>query len=99
MTRKPELKPGAAARSELTERRLAELEARVRSMQGRQATPGTSATSTVINQAAHGLTVNNVVRHNGTAWVKSQADTTANAVVGGIVIAMYLPIFKLAGAI
>ncbi len=41
-----------------------------------------------VSQASHGLSVNNVIRHNGTIWIKSQADTAANAVVGGIVIAV-----------
>ena len=36
-------------------------------------------------QVAHGLAVGDVIRPNGTAWVKAQADVAANADVGGIV--------------
>jgi hypothetical protein len=50
--------------------------------------PPPEKTSNVIRQATHGLSVGNVIRHNGTIWTKSQADTAANAVVGGIVIAV-----------
>ncbi len=46
------------------------------------------ATLRYVAQTGHGLAVKNPVRHNGTAWVKSQADTAANAVVGGLVVAV-----------
>jgi hypothetical protein len=41
-----------------------------------------------IAQAAHGLAVGNVVRHNGTSYVKAQANSAANAEVVGIVAAV-----------
>ena len=47
---------------------------------------GVPDTISRFRQAAHGLAVGNVVRHDGTEWVKSQADTAANAVVGGVVV-------------
>lgn len=49
--------------------------------------PQYTPSSTPIKQTAHGLVVGNVVRHNGTAYVKSKADTAANAAVIGIVVA------------
>lgn len=39
-------------------------------------------------QASHGFSVGDPIRHNGTSWVKSKADTTANAVVAGIVVSV-----------
>lgn len=39
-----------------------------------------------ITQASHGLASGDVIRHSGTAWVKSQADTPANAHVQAMVI-------------
>jgi hypothetical protein len=47
---------------------------------------GVPDTISRFRQSAHGLAVGNVIRHNGTSWVKSQADTAANAVVGGVVV-------------
>jgi hypothetical protein len=91
MSRKPALKPSDGNYLELLERRLAALESRTRGIPARDVRGGTSATSQVIQQTAHGLSVGNVIRHNGTSWVKSQADTAANAVVGGIVIAVLSP--------
>lgn len=44
-----------------------------------------AATTLVVTQASHGFAVKDPVRYNGTAWVKSTADTAANAVVAGIV--------------
>ena len=41
-----------------------------------------------ITQAGHGLAVGNVVRHNGTSYVKAQANSAANAEVVGIVAAV-----------
>lgn len=38
-----------------------------------------------INQSSHGFAVGDVIRHNGTNYVKAQADTEANAEVIGIV--------------
>ena len=40
---------------------------------------------TTINQSAHGFVVGDVLRHNGSAWVKSQADSAVNSDVLGIV--------------
>jgi hypothetical protein len=91
MSRKPALKPNAGNREELLERRVAALEARMRAAPART-TPGhTTSTTFVVSKTAHGLAVKNVVRHDGTNWVKSQADTAANAVVGGMVIAVLSP--------
>jgi hypothetical protein len=41
-----------------------------------------------IPQPAHGLVVNDVVRYNGTAYVKARADNATNAEVAGIVSAV-----------
>jgi hypothetical protein len=41
-----------------------------------------------ISQAAHGLAVGNVVRHNGTIYVKAQANSDDNAEVAGLVSAV-----------
>ncbi len=41
--------------------------------------------SRVIAQTAHGLSVGQAIRYNGTAFVKSQADSAGNAEVEGIV--------------
>lgn len=49
--------------------------------------PHYAPSSIPIKQTSHGLAVGNVVRHNGTAYVKSKADTAANAAVIGIVVA------------
>jgi hypothetical protein len=55
------------------------------------------ATTLMVSQTTHGLAVKDVVRHKGTSWTKSQADSAANAVVGGIVIAVLSPdVFVLA---
>lgn len=43
-------------------------------------------TALLVKQTAHGLAAKDPVRHNGTAWVKSTADTAANAVVAGLVV-------------
>jgi hypothetical protein len=91
MSRKPTLKPGALSREELLERRVADLERMLRRSPARSVSSGADQTATVIEQSTHGLSVGNVIRHNGTSWTKSQADTAANAVVGGIVIAVLSP--------
>ena len=52
---------------------------------------GAQYTSNMVTQAGHLLAVGNVIRPNGTAWVKSQADTAANSAVGGIIIAVLSP--------
>jgi hypothetical protein len=66
--------------------RVAELERQVRQIATRSVRQLIPATTFVVDQIAHGLVVGNVVRHNGVGWVKSQANTEANAVIGGIVI-------------
>ena len=42
----------------------------------------------VFTQAAHGLSVKNVVRYSAGSWVKAQANTEANAAALGIVTAV-----------
>lgn len=91
MSRLPANKPGDAARLELLERRLADLERRTRSTVARGGGPPAEQTAQVVQQTAHGLTVGQAVRHNGSAWVAAKADTAANAVVGGIVVAVLSP--------
>lgn len=50
------------------------------------ASGGTGSTLTLaVAQATHGLAVGDLVYHNGTAYVKAQADTAAKAEVVGIV--------------
>jgi hypothetical protein len=46
---------------------------------------GGAGASKEISQSGHGLTVGNVVRFNGTNYVKAQADSATNAEVVGIV--------------
>jgi hypothetical protein len=91
MSRKPSLKPGTLSREEELERRVSDLERMLRRVTARSVSSGSDQTATVVNQTTHGFTVGNVIRHNGTSWTKSQADTAANAVVGGIVIAVLSP--------
>ena len=91
MSRLPANKPGDAARLELLERRLADLERRTRSTVARGGGPPAEQTAQVIQQTAHGLSVGQAVRHNGSAWVAAMADTAANAVGGGIVVAVLSP--------
>ena len=51
------------------------------------ASGGTGSTVTkAVNQASHGLAAGNLVYHNGTGFVKAQADTAAKAEVVGIVL-------------
>lgn len=38
-----------------------------------------------VNQTAHGFAAGDVLRHDGSGWVASTADTAANAIVAGIV--------------
>ncbi len=38
-----------------------------------------------VNQTTHGFAVDDAIRHNGTIWVKAQADTAANAGTLGVV--------------
>lgn len=95
--RKPNLRPRDGARFELDEQRLADADRFIRQQVVRHVAPAAQATSLVVNQASHGFAVKDVLRPNGTTWVKSQADTAANAVIGGIVIAVLSPdVFVLA---
>jgi hypothetical protein len=71
--------------------RLADLEARVSALPGRFTPAHTQGNYRHITQTAHGFIVGNVIRHDGTEWVKSQADTAENAMVGGIVVAVPHP--------
>lgn len=41
--------------------------------------------SLFVNQSSHGFSVGNAIRHNGSSFVKAQADSAANAEVSGIV--------------
>lgn len=49
---------------------------------------GGAATTYSVAQTGHGLAVGDVVRHNGTNYVKAQADSATNAEVIGIVSAV-----------
>lgn len=46
---------------------------------------GDKSTRLTIAQATHGFTVGNIIRWNGTSYVKSQADSASNAEVAGMV--------------
>ena len=89
--RHPHLKPSEGNRVEELERRLAAMEARIRRMPVRDVTPGATATTIMVQQSAHGFVAKDVLRHNGTSWTKAQGDTAANAVVGGMVVAVPSP--------
>lgn len=89
--RKAVTKPRSMIAGDDVERRLAVLEDRVRRMPVRPVSHAATATTFMVQQTTHGLAVKDVVRHNGTSWTKSQADTAANAVVGGMVIAVLSP--------
>lgn len=89
--RKAVTKPRSMIAGDDVERRLAVLEDRVRRMPVRPVSHAATATTFMVQQTTHGLAVKDVVRHNGTDWTKSQADTAANAVVGGMVIAVLSP--------
>lgn len=71
MSRKPALKPSAGNYVELLERRIAALEGRVRGLPARDVRGGSPATSQVIQQTTHGLTVGKCIAHNGTIWAGS----------------------------
>lgn len=99
MSRKPNLKPATLSRDELLERRVADLERMLRRSSARMVPGGMDATTNVVSQTAHGLSVGNVIRHNGTSWVKSKANNIDNIPVGGIVIAVLSPdVFVMATA-
>ena len=46
---------------------------------------GGAETSVDVNQNTHGLSVGDAIRHNGTIWVKAQADAVGNSDVLGVV--------------
>jgi len=48
-------------------------------------TGGGASLTKSVNQTTHGFTVGNAIRHNGTIWVKAQADSLANSGTVGIV--------------
>lgn len=88
--RTPILRPSTAAQQGDMERRVAAIEQAIARLSAPvQQRPG--STTSMIKQTAHGLSSGSVVRHSGSAWVKSQADTAANAVVGGVVLAALSP--------
>lgn len=89
--RKPSLKPSNISREELQERRVSDVERMLRRMLVRNVSSGSDQMATVVNQVAHGFAIGTPVRHNGTDWVKSQADTPSNATVCGMVIAVLSP--------
>lgn len=71
MSRKPALKPKEGNRFEDLERRLAQLEMRTRGASARDVRSGTSSNSTLVYQTAHGLSVGEVVREDGSGWTTS----------------------------
>lgn len=83
--RTPNLKPSSVNREADLERRVAALERLLLKTSAGTTDTKSAGSTKLISQTAHGLAVGNVVRHNGTSWVKSKADAAANAVVGGIV--------------
>lgn len=89
--RHPALKPSAGNRSEEAERRLAQLEMRARGVAARDVRQGAMATTMLVAQTAHGFAVKDVVRHTGTSWTKSQANTPQNAAWRGVVVAVLGP--------
>jgi hypothetical protein len=99
MTRKASLKTTALTATESIEGRLAALEERIRRLPTSAPTQQSTASTLMVKQTTHGFAVKDVIRHNGTSWTKSQADTASNAVVGGIVVAVLSPdVFVMATA-
>lgn len=89
----PATKASVGNREAELERRIAVMERAMRSVKTAQQDP----TRGVLSQSAHGFAIGSVVRHNGTSWIKSQADAAANAIVFGVVSAVPSPdIFVLA---
>jgi hypothetical protein len=68
--------------------RLADLESLVGALPGRFNSPRLGPSYRYVNKTAHGFTIGTVVRPDATTWVKSQADTAANAIVAGIVVSV-----------
>jgi hypothetical protein len=57
---------------------------------------GAGGMITEFTQSGHGFAVGDVLRHNGTIWVKAKADTVANAEAIGIVVEIVsINVFKL----
>lgn len=52
---------------------------------GQDGKDGAGASMVTVTQTAHGFVIGDVLRHNGTSWVKALADSEANAEVIGIV--------------
>lgn len=67
------------------------LQQQVAAIATRPTHPSQPATISYVRQTSHGLAVMDVVRHNGTAWVKSDSSAAATAVVGGLVVAAISP--------
>lgn len=88
--RTPILRPSTAAQHGDIERRVAAIEQAIARLSAPVQQRPVSTTN-MVKQTAHGLASGSVIRHSGTAWVKSKADTAANAVVGGIVLAALSP--------
>lgn len=88
--RTPILRPSTAAQQGDMERRVAAIEQAISRLSAPvQQRP--ASTTNIAKQASHGLAVGDVIRHDGSAWVKSQATTATASVVGGIVIAVLSP--------
>lgn len=68
--------------------RLAATEARANDLPARFATQMQHGINRRVRQTAHGFTIGTAVRFDGTNWVASKADTDANAVVVGLVVAV-----------
>lgn len=71
--------------------RVAALEAMIRQIPSRFGLQKPQGTYRHVTQASHGFAVGNAIRHDGTSWVKAQADSPANAFFGGLVAAVPHP--------
>jgi hypothetical protein len=71
--------------------RLAQLEAQMGNLPARFGGGRPQGIYRHVIQASHGLSVGNPVRHNGTNWVKSQADTPVNAHAQALVVSVPSP--------
>jgi len=88
--RTPILRPSTAAQQGDMERRVAAIEQAIARLSAPvQQRP--ASTTNIVKQSAHGLTIGDVIRYDGSAWVKSQATTSTASVVGGIVMATLSP--------
>lgn len=89
--RKPNMRPRDCARYELDEQRLADADRFTRQQAVRHVTSSAQATSIIVNQTEHGFAVLDALRTSGGTWVKSQASTAIDSIVGGVVIAVLSP--------